>query len=94
MTYHQQHWREPFRKLARGAIELLCHTALLVLILIAVRVIEWTLERLWGTGEKLLFDVVPVRFLFDGADLGLILAFSVFRRVRCLSSLFPRLGWN
>jgi hypothetical protein len=75
---NRERWHEPFRKLADGAIELFCHTAMLVLILVAVRVIEWTLEHLWGTKEKLLFDVVPVRFLFDGADLGLILAFLCF----------------
>jgi len=28
-----------------------------------------------GNKRKVVFDVVPVRFLFDGADLGLILAF-------------------
>jgi hypothetical protein len=78
MTSHPGHWHEPFRKLARGAIELLCHTAMLMLILVAVRLIELTLERLWRTSEKLLFDVVPVRFLFDGADMGLILAFLFF----------------
>ena len=74
----REQFREPFRKLLAGAVELFCHTAMLALILSAVRAIEWTLERLWGTKEKVLFDVVPVRFLFDGADLGLILAFLFF----------------
>ncbi len=49
----REQWHGPFEKLAAGAIELFCHTVMLVLILAAVRVIEWTLEHLWGTKEKL-----------------------------------------
>jgi len=66
---------KPFKRLGKGFVELSCHTVMIVLILAAIRAVEWALEILWGTKEKVLFDTIPVRYLFDGADLLLLVAF-------------------
>jgi hypothetical protein len=59
--------------LAMGSRELLCHTAMLCLILGAIKVVELWTDRLWP--NKLFFDRYPVRYVFDGADLALLLGF-------------------
>jgi hypothetical protein len=45
--------------------------------------IEWLIRWFWGHEDPLLFDRLPLRYVFDAADLAIIGAF-IFRGVRTL----------
>ena len=66
---------EPFLAFRRGAIELLAHFMMLSLILIAIKATEKLVQALWGVNEKRLLGVIPVAYLFEGADLALLVGF-------------------
>jgi hypothetical protein len=69
-------WYEPIARFGKGTLELVCHTAMVILILWAIRAVEWTVEYLWGSKELLLFDRFPLRYVFHGSDSFLLLGFS------------------
>jgi hypothetical protein len=68
----------PVLRAWRAAVVLLCHTGLAALVVICIKALEWLLHLLWGTGEALLFDRFPLRYLFDAMDGGVILVFVWF----------------
>ena len=68
-------WYRPFFDLRRGAAALAAHTAMLILVLGAFRGVQKALEWYWGGMEVLLFGKLPVRYVFDGADLLMLLGF-------------------
>jgi len=70
--------RVSLTRLRHGVVELVSHTLMAGLILLAIKALELWSDRLWGTGSKLLFDKFPVRYLFDGADLVLLIGFLTF----------------
>jgi hypothetical protein len=45
--------------------------------------LEWLIRWLWGNEDPLFFDKIPLRYVFDAADLAIIVAF-IFRGVRTL----------
>jgi len=88
MTAASEKWYHPVARLGRGSLELLCHTLMVILILGAIRAVEWTIEYLWGTKELLLFDRFPLKYLFHGADLSLLLGFSTIGVFMILRAYF------
>ncbi len=87
----REKWYEPWFRLRRGAAELIAHGAMLALILLIIRGIESLMGRLWGA-EKLLFGVIPVRYVFDGADLVLLAVFLTIGIWAILSAYFRKRG--
>jgi hypothetical protein len=84
-------WHEPLLRLLWGAIELFSHGAMLALILLVIKGIESWMKRLWGT-EKLLFGLLPVRYVFDGADLVLLVTFLTIGIYVILSAYYRKRG--
>lgn len=66
--------QEPVQRLGRGGVELLCHTAMVCLMLGGIKLVEVCLRSLWGP-EKLFFNRFPAAYVFDGADLLLLAGF-------------------
>lgn len=74
-----------FGKLLRGTLRasfvLLCHLVLVTVILSVIRAVEFVIHYLWGTADPLLFDSFPLRYLFHGMDLAVILNFAWYSSV-------------
>jgi len=68
-------WFEPFINVRRGICELLAHLTMLIAFLMTIRLLERVLQWLWGTNEKMLVRIIPVRQLFEAADLFLLVGF-------------------
>ncbi len=84
-------WYEPLFRLFWGAVELFSHGGMLALILLVIKGIESWMKRLWGA-EKLLFGELPVRYIFDGADLVLLVAFLTIGIYVILSAYYRTRG--
>jgi hypothetical protein len=54
------------------AVCIIIHTGLAVLLIWAVWVIK---ENLTATGDPKLFDVIPLGYVFDAIELGIVIAF-------------------
>jgi hypothetical protein len=67
----------PLRGLKNGIIELTCHTVMVGAILLAIKALEAEVKSLWG-GPKLLFGRFQLEYVFDGADLALLLGFLIY----------------
>jgi arginine exporter protein ArgO len=67
---------EPLAKAAVAAVVLICHLALATLIIMGVKGLEWLIHN--GTGELLLFDRFPLRYLFHAIDIGIVAVFGWF----------------
>lgn len=73
----QQHtgsWREPFRRARRALLEWLSHLLVLAGFLLGLHGIEVLLHVL-GEDNRLLFQRVPLTYLFDAGDAGLLAGF-------------------
>lgn len=80
MDDKQKYWREPVERLIKTLIELSVHGFAVIAALIIFAFVHWILRYLaeGGSKEVLLFDKIPVRYLFDGADLLLLVGFLMF----------------
>ena len=62
----------------RAFLEWLAHSLLLFGIFSVIQSLHWCLTHLLGIPEsKAFFDVVPMAYLFDGADLALLIGVAV-----------------
>src|SRR6266446_440658 len=62
----------------RAAIIFVSHMALAALVVVCVWAFSRLFHLLWGVEDPLLFDRVPLRYLFDAADTGVILVFAFY----------------
>jgi hypothetical protein len=63
-------------------MEWACHCLVVVGILVGIRLLEAVTSALWGPSEVQLFSMLPLRYVFDAADLGLLvglLTYGIFR---------------
>jgi hypothetical protein len=60
-------------RLLRALIELAGHAALLIVVLGLFRLVQRSIEYLWGGKDVRFFDAIPLRYIFDGADLIMLL---------------------
>ncbi len=56
-------------------IEWLAHTIVVAGLLIGFRLTEYLLHVLYNGGNRLLFGVLPLHWIFDAADLGTLVGF-------------------
>ena len=66
----------PVLKALRASLFFACHTAIAAVILICIWALSRLFPKLWGPDDPLLFDRVPLRYLFDALDLSVIVVFG------------------
>jgi hypothetical protein len=59
---------------AVAAVVLICHLVLAAVVILSIKGIEYLVHS--GHEEMLLFDTLPLRYLFHLADIGIISVFS------------------
>jgi hypothetical protein len=57
------------------------HALVAMVLLAVVALLQWLVLRL---GDPKLFDVIPLRYIFDGMDLGILVAFVVLGTVEAV----------
>ncbi len=67
-------WYDPIRSAFHAATYIVCHTVVALIIIAATRIIALILEYF---GDPRLYDVLPIRYIFDTMDLVIFLAFMV-----------------
>lgn len=74
-------WYNPFNKAFRSACYLIAHAMIALLIIVIGFVIYWTLVRV---GDPRLFDICPLRYIFDVVDLAILAVFLVFGTIEAI----------
>lgn len=59
-----------------AAIILICHTVVAAIVIICIWAFSRLFHFLWVAEDPLLFDVFPLRYLFDGMDAGVVVVFA------------------
>ena len=67
-------WYSSFQKALRWGSYIAAHAAVAVVLLAAIYLLQVLLK---AVGDPKLFDVLPLRYIFDGMDLAILLAFIV-----------------
>jgi|SoiMetStandDraft_2_1073263.scaffolds.fasta_scaffold594998_1 hypothetical protein len=62
------------RRWVRAVEEIAGHLIVVIALLFSFRIVEWVFDFLWGS-NALLFDLVPFKWLIQGADVAMFLAF-------------------
>ncbi len=60
-------------RLVRFLTELAAHAVVLIAVLGLFRLVQLALESFWGGRDVRFFDRIPLRYVFDGADLIMLL---------------------
>ena len=69
-----KHWYSAFETAWRWGSFIAAHALVAMLLLGVIALIQWlVLQR----GDPKLFDTIPLRYVFDGMDLGVLIAFIV-----------------
>lgn len=63
-------------RVSAAALEIAAHTIVVCIILISIFAIERLIYFLWGD-KKLLFDRIPIKYLFDLADVCTLACFLI-----------------
>jgi hypothetical protein len=71
-------WYAPFRRTRNALIELLAHALVVAGLLIAIRVLEELMHFLWKETNYLFFGIIPLKYVFDAADLAILIGFLTF----------------
>lgn len=71
-------WYAPFIKAANAGAYLVAHVFVALILIGAIFVIQLLLQAI---GDPKLFDWLPLRYIFDGMDLGILAAFLLFGTV-------------
>jgi hypothetical protein len=74
-------WYNPFKKAVRSGCYLVAHGAIALLIIGIFAVINWILVRI---GDPRLFDICPLRYIFDLVDLAISGVFVVFGTIEAI----------
>jgi hypothetical protein len=74
MAVSKKHWYEPIIKAARATIVFLSHLLLGAVILGGIRGFQWWYNFV-GAKSGLLWGAVPLEWLFDGLDFGIVVLF-------------------
>jgi hypothetical protein len=74
-------WYSPFKKAFLSGCHLLAHTFVAVLIVGLVSLVQRVL--IWD-GDRKLFDIFPLRYIFDLSDVALLAVFLVFGTLQAI----------
>lgn len=78
ITTQEKEWYAPFRRTGHALLELLAHLLVVAGLLGAIRLLEELVHRLWGQTQYLFFGKLPLKYLFDAADLGILAGFLIY----------------
>lgn len=67
--------KSTFARLSRALVEITAHALLLIAALGLIRLVQLAIEYFWAGKEVRLFDVIPLKYVFDGADLVMLIGF-------------------
>jgi hypothetical protein len=74
-------WFSAFITAWRWGSFIAAHAVVAMLLLVVVASIQWLVLQL---GDPKLFDVIPIRYIFDGMDLAILVAFIVLGTVEAV----------
>jgi hypothetical protein len=66
------------KRVVRLVVQFAYHTGGAASLLLCIKALETLYHYLWGGRERLLFDQIPVRYLFDAMDGAVILVFVCY----------------
>jgi len=72
----------PFAKAARAGAYLAAHVLVACLIIGAISLIKLLIVEI---GDPLLFDWVPIRYVFDAMDAGILISFALFGAIEAFN---------
>jgi hypothetical protein len=70
--------REAFLRVLNSLIELIAHLAVLSGLLAGIWTLEKLVYRLWGSSDYVFFGSLRLRYVFDGADLAILVGFLIW----------------
>jgi len=70
--------KETLLRVLHALIELLAHSVVVAGLLVTIWLIEKLVHWLWGSAEYVFFGRVKLRYIFDGADLAILLGFIIW----------------
>ena len=76
---------QPFKRVLAAILELSGHLIVILGLLVAFWLVETVMHGLWGPTERLFFGKLPMRWVFDAADLALLavlLGYGTFAVIR------------
>lgn len=85
-------WYAPYLRARHALAEWTSHCLVVIGILVGIRVVEEVVTYLWWPHAMSLFGVLPLRFVFDAADLGLLGGFLTYGVYRVIVSYWVRDG--
>jgi hypothetical protein len=67
-------WYSAFQTAWRWGSFIAAHAIVALLLLAVIVIIQWAVLQV---GDPKLFDKIPLRYIFDGMDLGILVAFVI-----------------
>jgi hypothetical protein len=64
-------------KPVRAAVFLITHTALACLVILCIYGVEMLITYLWRDHDGSLLGAIPLRYVFDAIDLGVLVVFGI-----------------
>lgn len=80
-------WWAPLRRAFRAGIAFIGHLAVSLVLVGCIRALELAIRWLWGGEEPLLFERVPLQYLFHALDLAVILILIYWGTVEAFRKL-------
>jgi len=69
--------KQTSRRVVHALLELIAHLIVLAGLLVCIKLLEKLMHKLWDQ-EYLFFNKLKLRYLFDGADLAILVGFLAF----------------
>lgn len=79
-------WKTPIRDAGQTAIHIVCHLALAALILVGIWALERLTSLLWSE-TPLLFGTLPLKYVFHGMDLAVLVVFGFYGTIAIARAL-------
>ena len=76
---------KPFKRAFAAILEFSGHLFVILVLLLGFRLIEFVMHLLWGPTERLFLGSLPMRYVFDVADLtllGVLLVYGIYAVVK------------
>ena len=70
--------REAGLRVINALVELVAHLLVLAGLLIGIKLLEILVHWLWGNQDYLFFNRLKLKYIFDGADLAILIGFLVW----------------
>ncbi len=83
-------WYVPLVGLGKGLLELLVHAIGLVALLGLIRLIEKVVEWLWETQDLVFFGSFQVKYVFQGAELCMLVGFLILGTFKFLRAVYEK----